>query len=128
MSTNQLTNFYVKTFWSDAERDQLRQLYAEGHGITTIAQVLKRTKYSVTSEIKTLNLPKEGRPVKLPPSKAKSPLPASNQQPKHPAQPIPRGVRTLPLLPSEIAAAAQAKATSEGSEGAGPNTVSPARS
>lgn len=94
-------NFYVQTFWTGEEKDKLRQLYAEGHGVSAIAKILGRTKYSVTSEIRTLKLPKPYRAFQKAP-----PMPPRQLQkaPQSIAQPIPRGVRTLPLLPSELAA------------------------
>lgn len=101
-------NFYIQTFWTDDEKNKLRELYSAGHGVSVISKILGRTKYSVTSEIRTLKLPKPVRVAgqfvggfapKAPP------MPPRQLQkgPQPSAQPIPRGVRTLPLLPSELA-------------------------
>ena len=46
----------VSVPWSDQERDTLRQMWENGIGCTGIGRHLGRSKYSVRSEIETLNL------------------------------------------------------------------------
>ena len=48
--------------WTDEERTALRQLWENGIGCTGIGRHLGRSKYSVRSEIETLNLGPRGRP------------------------------------------------------------------
>ena len=80
--------------WTDEERTLLRQMWANGIGCTNLGRMLGRSKYSVRSEIETLNLGPRGGPRGLP----ETPPPAPEPRP----QPLRRGARTLPPLPSEM--------------------------
>ena len=73
--------------WSEAEREQLRRLRANGIGLRQAAHLLGRTKDSVARQIRRMEL--DRRVVPPPP-------------PRKPLQPLAPGVRTLPLLPSEL--------------------------
>ena len=84
----------VSVPWTDEERTLLRQMWANGIGCTNLGRMLGRSKYSVRSEIETLNLGPRGNvapPPKLPPAPR-----------ERPPQPLPRGARTRPPLPSEM--------------------------
>lgn len=78
--------------WSDAERTLLRQLYENGMGPARIAQQIGRTKPAVYRQIQTLRLPRQRPAPDMTPRAPKAP----------PPQPLRRGARTLPPLPSEL--------------------------
>ena len=86
----------VSVPWTDDERALLRQMWANGMGCTGIGRHLGRSKYSVRSEIETLNLGPRGSLV---PPPAQPPPPEPRQRPPQPLRP---GARTLPPLPSEL--------------------------
>lgn len=76
--------------WSDEERALLRQLRENGLGPVAISQLMGRSKYSITRQMTAMGLP---------------PRPAPDMTPRNrppPAQPLRRGARTLPPLPSEL--------------------------
>ena len=78
--------------WSEAERTTLREMWADGIGPVEIGRRLGRSKYSVTKQTQTLKLPPQRpKPDTAPPPEPRAPRP----------QPLPRGARTLPPLPSE---------------------------
>ena len=79
--------------WSEAEREQLRRLRANGLGLAQTAQLLGRSKASVARQIKTIDLERRVNP-------STPPLP--REQRRGPLQPLAPGVRTLPPLPSEL--------------------------
>ena len=79
--------------WTDDERALLRQMWANGMGCTGIGRHLGRSKYSVRSEIETLNLGPRGGLV---------PPPAQPPPPEPRQRPLRRGARTLPPLQSEL--------------------------
>ena len=79
--------------WSDEERTLLRQLWANGLGPVLIGRMLGRSKYSVTKQTQALKL----APQRPQPGLASAPEPR-----QRPPQPLPRGARTLPPLPSEM--------------------------
>ena len=86
----------VSVPWTDQERDTLlRQMWANGIGCTGIGRHLGRSKYSVRSEIETLNLGPRGSlvapPAQPPPPE---PLPATTATTAATRRP-----RTLPPLP-----------------------------
>ena len=88
----------VSVPWSDQERDTLRQMWANGIGCTGIGRHLGRSKYSVRSEIETLNLGPRGSlvpPPAQPPGRVGA---GASDQP----QPLRPGARTLPPLQSEL--------------------------
>ena len=79
--------------WSHEERALLRQLWENGMGPAQIAKHLGRSKYSVTSETRTLHLGPRGRvPAE--------PEPPPSREPR--TRPLPAGAHTLPPLPSEL--------------------------
>lgn len=83
--------------WTDEERALLRQMWANGIGCTGIGRHLGRSKYSVRSEIETLNLGPRGSLV-APPAQPPGRVVLARAQPK----PLPANARTLPPLPSEM--------------------------
>ena len=85
--------------WTDDERALLRQMWANGMGCTGIGRHLGRSKYSVRSEIETLNLGPRGSLV-APPAQPPGRVVLARAQPK----PLPANARTLPPLPSELTA------------------------
>ena len=85
-----MTVFNPPVPWSEAEREQLRRLRANGLGLAQTAQLLGRSKASVARQIKTIDLKRRVTP----------PLP--REQRRGPLQPLAPGVRTLPPLPSEL--------------------------
>ena len=88
-----MTVFNLPVPWSEAEREQLRRLRANGLGLAQTAQLLGRSKASVARQIKTIDLKRRVNP---------SPPPLPREQRRGPLQPLAPGVRTLPLLPSEL--------------------------
>jgi hypothetical protein len=81
----------VSTPWTDEERTLLRQLWENGLGPVLIGRLMGRSKYSVTKQTQTLRLPPQ------------RPQPSFAPEPRQPRpQPLPRGARTLPPLPSEM--------------------------
>ena len=88
----------VSVPWTDDERALLRQMWANGIGCTGIGRHLGRSKYSVRSEIETLNLGPRGSLV---PPPAQPPPSEPRQRPPQPLRP---GAHTLPPLPSELTA------------------------
>ena len=83
--------------WTDDERALLRQMWANGMGCTGIGRHLGRSKYSVRSEIETLNLGPRGSLVP-PPAQPPGRVVLARARP----QPLRPGARTLPALPSEL--------------------------
>ena len=83
--------------WTDEERTTLRQMWAGGIGCTGIGRHLGRSKYSVRSEIETLNLGPRGGPQGLP-----EPPPGRVVLARARPQPLRPGARTLPPLQSEL--------------------------
>jgi hypothetical protein len=81
--------------WTDEERALLRQMWENGLGPVLIGRMLGRSKYSVTKQTQLLHLPK----MRQQPGTA----PALEPR-QRPPQPLPRGARTLPPLPSELTA------------------------
>jgi hypothetical protein len=81
----------AKPPWTDEERTTLRQMWADGMGPAAIAHQLGRSKYGVARQARTLKLPahQPQPPVMAP------------RLPQPRPQPLPRGARTLPPLPSE---------------------------
>lgn len=88
-----MTVFNLPVPWSEAEREQLRRLRANGLGLAQTAQLLGRSKASVARQIKTIDLKRRVNPS--------TPL-LPREQRRGPLQPLAPGVRTLPLLPSEL--------------------------
>ena len=86
--------------WTDEERTTLRQMWENGIGCTGIGRHLGRSKYSVRSEIETLNLGPRGSLVP-PPAQPPGRVVLARAQPK----PLPANARTLPPLQSELHAA-----------------------
>jgi hypothetical protein len=79
--------------WSDEERTLLRQLWENGLGPVLIGRLMGRSKYSVTKQAHALHLPKmRQQPGEVPTPEPRQPRP----------QPLPKGARTLPPLPSEL--------------------------
>jgi hypothetical protein len=83
--------------WTDDERALLRQMWANGIGVTLIGRKLGRSKNSVRSEIETLKLGPRGGPQGLP-----EPPPGRVVLARARPQPLRPGARTLPPLPSEL--------------------------
>jgi hypothetical protein len=83
--------------WTDEERTALRQMWENGIGCTGIGRHLGRSKYSVRSEIETLELGPRGSVV-APPERPPGRVVLARAQPK----PLPANARTLPPLPSEL--------------------------
>jgi hypothetical protein len=83
--------------WSHEERALLRQLWENGMGPAQIAKHLGRSKYSVTSETRTLHLGPRGGPPGLP-----EPPPGRVVLARAQPKPLPPGAHTLPPLPSEM--------------------------
>jgi hypothetical protein len=79
--------------WSHEERALLRQLWENGMGPAQIAKHLGRSKYSVTSETRTLHLGPRGGSRGLP-------EPPPSREPR--TRPLPPGASTLPPLQSEL--------------------------
>ena len=88
-----MTVFNPPVPWSEAEREQLRRLRANGLGLAQTAQLLGRSKASVARQIKTIDLERRVNP---------SPPLLPREQRRGPLQPLAPGVRTLPPLPSEL--------------------------
>jgi len=82
----------VSVPWTDEERTLLRQMWANGMGPVLIGRMLGRSKYSVTKQTQTLQLPRQ------------RPVPGMTPPPprQRPPQPLRPGARTLPPLPSEL--------------------------
>ena len=87
----------VSVPWTDEERTTLRQMWANGIGCTNLGRMLGRSKYSVRSEIETLNLGPRGGPGGLPETPPGRVV-LARAQPK----PLPANARTLPPLQSEL--------------------------
>ena len=83
--------------WTDDERALLRQMWANGIGCTNLGRMLGRSKYSVRSEIETLNLGPRGS-LAAPPAQPPGRVVLARARP----QPLRPGARTLPPLPSEL--------------------------
>jgi hypothetical protein len=83
----------VSVPWTDEERALLRQLWENGLGPVLIGRLMGRSKYSVTKQTQALHLPK----MRQQPGETPAPEPR-----QRPPQPLPRGARTLPPLPSEL--------------------------
>ena len=80
--------------WSDQERALLRQMWANGLGVTLLGRMLGRSKYSVAKQVRAMRLGPRGK-VTAPPD-----MPPEPRQ--RPPQPLRPGAHTLPPLPSEI--------------------------
>ena len=85
----------VSVPWTDAERTTLRQMWANGMGVTLLGRMLGRSKYSVAKQVRAMRLGSRGGPVAAPPQ----PPPEPRQRPPQPLRP---GAHTLPPLPSEL--------------------------
>ena len=83
--------------WTDEERTTLRQMWQNGMGCTGIGRHLGRSKYSVRSEIETLQLGPRGGPQGLPEAPPGRVVLARARP-----QPLRSGAHTLPPLPSEM--------------------------
>ena len=83
----------VSVPWTDEERTLLRQMWANGMGPVLIGRMLGRSKYSVTKQTQTLQLPRQR------PKPTLAPAPQPRQRPPQPLRP---GAHTLPPLPSEM--------------------------
>ena len=83
--------------WTDEERTALRRMWENGIGCTGIGRHLGRSKYSVRSEIETLNLGPRGSLVP-PPAQPPGRVVLARARP----QPLRPGARTLPPLQSEL--------------------------
>jgi hypothetical protein len=79
--------------WTSEERTKLRAMWAAGYGPVSIGRELGRSKYSIRSEVETLDLGPRGG-TNGPPA---APPPVVKIRPR----PLAPGTRTLPLLPSE---------------------------
>lgn len=81
--------------WSQAERDKLRKLWRDGVGPSGITRHLPgRTKNAIICQARNLELPKMREDALRPPRTTTMSR----------AQPLARGARTLPPLPSEMSA------------------------
>jgi hypothetical protein len=83
----------VSVPWTDEERTTLRQMWANGMGVTLVGRMLGRSKYSVAKQVRALRLGPRG-------GLAAPPQPPPHRQP--PPQPLRPGAHTLPPLPSEL--------------------------
>jgi transposase len=81
-------------FWTDEERAQLRKLLADGKSRREIEKVMQRSKHSVNSQIKKLELP-PASPRGFRPDRGR-PHPSTKKS----YQRIRAGKTTLPTLPS----------------------------
>jgi hypothetical protein len=88
--------YVISVPWTDAERTTLRQMWANGMGVTLLGRMLGRSKYSVAKQVRAMRLGPRGGPVAPP-----QPPPEPRQRPPQPLRP---GARTLPPLPSELTA------------------------
>ena len=86
----------VSVPWTDDERALLRQMWANGIGVTLIGRMLGRSKYSVAKQVRALKLgPRGGAALPVDCQVARV-----QQMPR--PQPLRPGARTLPPLPSEL--------------------------
>lgn len=76
--------------WSDEERALLRQLRENGLGPVQISKLMGRSKYSIDRQMQRMGLPPRPAPDMTPRNRPPTP------------QPLRRGARTLPPLPSEL--------------------------
>jgi hypothetical protein len=86
--------YVISVPWTDAERTTLRQMWANGMGVTLLGRMLGRSKYSVAKQVRAMRLGPRGGPVAPP-----QPPPEPRQRPPQPLRP---GAHTLPPLPSEL--------------------------
>jgi hypothetical protein len=80
--------------WTDEERALLRQMWANGLGVTLLGRMLGRSKYSVAKQVRALRLGPRGKVTLLPD------MPPEPRQ--RPPQPLRPGAHTLPPLQSEL--------------------------
>jgi hypothetical protein len=102
-------------FWPPARVERMRALFVAGKNSVEIGLVLGLSSAAVKAKLAQCRrkglagfptvLPR-GPASKQPGGKRRQPAPAAIVPPAEPPKPLPRGVRTLPLLPSEIAALA----------------------
>ena len=83
--------------WTDEERALLRQMWANGLGVTLLGRMLGRSKYSVAKQVRALRLGPRGSLV-APPAQPPGRVVLARAQPR----PLAPGARTLPPLPSEM--------------------------
>ena len=83
----------VSVPWTDAERELLRQMWANGMGVTLLGRMLGRSKYSVAKQVRAQRLGRRGGTATPP-----DPAPPPHPRP----QPLRPGAHTLPPLPSEL--------------------------